>query len=484
MNKLYSILLLTLSLFVDGWKAPTAKEKLPNIVVIFMDDLGYGDLSCYGAMDYKTPNLDKLAAEGIRFTNFLSAQPVCTASRVGLLTGCYPNRLSMSGALFPGSKVGINANETTLAELLKQKNYATGIFGKWHLGDNAKFLPLQHGFDEYYGIPFSNDMWPVWFDGTPATPEQKGKFQFPPLALMEGNNKVGEIKTLADQGTLTKRLTERAVGFIQKNKSHPFFLYLPHPMPHVPIEASPAFKGKSKQGLYGDVIMEIDWSVGQIVQALKANGLEKNTLVIFTSDNGPWYNFGSNAGSNGGLREGKGTSFEGGLRVPCIMRWKGRTPEGVICNQLCSTIDVLPTIADLCQLKLPEHKIDGFSMLPVLKGNTEFEVRKNFYYYYYRNDLQAVRSGHWKLVLPHKGRSYLHQLPGSDGFPGAAPEDVLFPMGLYDLRRDPGEAYDVQQKYPEVVAELLQLAEIARADLGDNLTKRVGANVRTSGALE
>jgi len=243
MNKLYSILLLTLSLFVDGWKAPTAKEKLPNIVVIFMDDLGYGDLSCYGAMDYKTPNLDKLAAEGIRFTNFLSAQPVCTASRVGLLTGCYPNRLSMSGALFPGSKVGINANETTLAELLKQKNYTTGIFGKWHLGDNAKFLPLQHGFDEYYGIPFSNDMWPVWYDGTPATPEQKGKFQFPPLALMDGNNKVGELKTLADQGTLTKRLTERAIGFIQKNKKHPFFLYLPHPMPHVPIVASPAFKG-------------------------------------------------------------------------------------------------------------------------------------------------------------------------------------------------------------------------------------------------
>nr|WP_290927678.1 sulfatase/phosphatase domain-containing protein [Haliscomenobacter sp.] len=184
------------------------------------------------------------------------------------------------------------------------------------------------------------------------------------------------------------------------------------------------------------------------------------------------------------LREGKGTSFEGGLRVPCIMRWKGRVPAGVICNQLSSTIDILPTLADLCQLKLPEHKIDGFSMLPVLNGNTEYEVRKNFYYYYYRNDLQAVRSGHWKLILPHKGRSYLNQLPGENGFPGASPEDTVFPMGLYDLRRDPGEAYDVQKKYPEVVEELLKLAEAARADLGDNLTKRVGANVRVSGMLE
>nr|WP_290927677.1 sulfatase-like hydrolase/transferase [Haliscomenobacter sp.] len=306
MSKFYSILLLALSLFVDGWKTPAAKEKLPNIVVIFMDDLGYGDLSCYGALNYKTPNLDKLAVEGIRFTNFLSAQPVCTASRVGLLTGCYPNRLSMSGALFPGAKVGINANETTLAELFKQKNYATGIFGKWHLGDNQKFLPLQHGFDEYFGIPFSNDMWPVWYDGKPATAgTQAGKFRFPPLALMEGNTKIEEISTLEKQGLLTKRLTERAVSFIQKNKKNPFFLYLPHPMPHVPIEASPAFKGKSKQGIYGDVIMEIDWSVGQIMQALAANGLDKNTLVIFTSDNGPWYNFGSHAGSNGGFARRK-----------------------------------------------------------------------------------------------------------------------------------------------------------------------------------
>lgn len=484
MNKFYSILLLMLSLFVEGWQKPVLREKLPNLVIIFMDDLGYGDLSCYGALDYKTPQLDQLAAEGIRFTNFLCAQPVCTASRVGLLTGCYPNRLSMRGALSPNSKVGIHPDETTLAELLKQKNYTTGIFGKWHLGDHQQFLPLQHGFDEYFGIPFSNDMWPVWYDGKPATPEQKVKAQYPTLGLWEGNQKIEELTTLEDQSLLTKRLTERAVAFIQKNKKRPFFLYLPHSMPHVPLGASSAFKGKSKQGLYGDVMLEMDWSVGQIMQTLKTNGLDKNTLVIFTSDNGPWYNYGNHAGSNAGLREGKGTPFEGGLRVPCIMRWPGQVPAGVICNQLSSTLDILPTIADLCKIPLPTKKIDGQSMLPVLKGNTEYEVRKTFYYYYNRNDLQAVRSGHWKLILPYKGRSYLHQLPGEDGFPGVAPEDVSFPMGLYDLRRDPGEAYDVQKKYPEIVKELLEIAEQARADLGDDLTQRPRTNVRPSGTVE
>lgn len=484
MNKLFSIVLLALTLFLEGWQKPAPKENLPNIVLIFMDDLGYGDLSCYGALDYKTPNLDKLAAEGIRFTNFLSAQPVCSASRAGLLTGCYPNRLNIQGALFPNSKIGISADETTLPELLKQKNYATAIFGKWHLGDHQKFLPLQHGFDEYFGIPFSNDMWPVWYDGKPATPEQKNKNHFPPLALIEGNNKVEEIKTLEDQGLLTKRLTERAVAFIQKNKKRPFFLYFPNPMPHVPIAASPAFRGKSNQGLYGDVMMEIDWSVGQIMQTLEAQGLDKNTLIIFTSDNGPWYNFGNHAGSNGGLREGKGTSFEGGLRVPCIMRWKGRVPAGQVCNQLSSTIDLLPTVADLCKIPLPDKKIDGKSMLPILNGNTGYEVRKDFYYYYRRNDLQAVRRGHWKLVLPHKGRSYLDQLPGDDGFPGLAPEDFNFPMGLYDLRRDPGEAYDVQTKYPEILKELLEVAEQARADLGDDITQRPRTNARPSGTVE
>jgi arylsulfatase A-like enzyme len=460
------------------------KDKTPNIVLIFMDDLGYGDLSAYGATGYRTPNLDGMATEGIRFTHFLAAQAVCSASRSALLTGCYPNRIGFSGALFPNAKVGISADEMTLAELLKQKNYATAIFGKWHLGDNKQFLPLQHGFDEYFGIPYSNDMWPVWFDGKPATPEQKNKYQFPTLPLIEGNEKVEEIKTLDAQGLLTKRYTERAVNFIKKNKNKPFFLYVPHSMPHVPINASPAFKGKSKQGLYGDVMMEIDWSVGEILKTLKESGLDKNTLVIFTSDNGPWLNFGNHAGSSGGLREGKGVSFEGGVRVPCIMRWKGTVPEGLVCNQLASTIDILPTVAAICDVKLPKNPIDGFNLQPILRGDMESQPRKYFYYYYRKNDLQAVRRDHWKLVLPHKGRSYVGQLPGNDGFPGSAPEDFPYPQGLYDLRRDPAEAYDVQKLYPEILEELLKVAETAREDLGDDITKRDGKNRRPSGKIE
>ncbi len=460
------------------------KDKTPNIVLIFMDDLGYGDLSVYGATGYRTPNLDRMATEGIRFTHFLSAQAVCSASRSALLTGCYPNRIGFSGALFPGSKVGISSDEMTLAELLKQKNYSTAVFGKWHLGDNKQFLPLQHGFDEYFGIPYSNDMWPVWFDGKPATPEQKNKYQFPPLPLIDGNEKVEEVKTLDDQGLLTKRYTERAVNFIKKNKNKPFFLYVPHSMPHVPINASPSFKGKSKQGLYGDVMMEMDWSVGEILKTLKESGLDKNTLVIFTSDNGPWLNFGNHAGSSGGLREGKGVSFEGGLRVPCIMRWKGTVPEGLVCNQLASTIDILPTIAALCDVKLPKNPIDGFNLQPILRGDMESQPRKYFYYYYRKNDLQAVRRDQWKLILPHKGRSYVGQLPGNDGFPGPSPEDFPYPQGLYDLRRDPAEAYDVQKLYPEILEELLKVAETAREDLGDDITKRDGKNRRPSGKIE
>lgn len=462
---------------------PKTKEKPPNIVVIFMDDLGFGDLSVNGALDYRTPNLDKMATEGIRFTNFLSAQAVCSASRAGLLTGCYPNRIGFSGALFPGAKVGISSEEMTIAEMLKQKNYATAIFGKWHLGDNKKFLPLQHGFDEYFGIPYSNDMWPVDYAGKPVNSEQN-KSRFPPLPLIDGNEKANEVKTLEDQGLLTKQYTERAINFIKKNKNKPFFLYVPHSMPHVPIYASPAFKGKSKQGLYGDVMMEMDWSVGEILKALKDNGLDNNTLVVFTSDNGPWLNFGNHAGSTGGFREGKGVSFEGGLHVPCIMRWKGTTPGGLVCNQLASTIDILPTIAAICDVKLPKNRIDGVNMLPILRGDMDNQPRKYFYYYYRRNDLQAVRRDNWKLVLPHKGRSYLGQLPGSDGFPGPSPENFEYPQGLYDLRRDRGEAYDVQAKYPEILAELLKVAEEAREDLGDDITKRDGKNRRQSGRIE
>lgn len=467
--------------FLPLKEAPKATP--PNIILIFMDDLGYGDLSCYGALQYRTPNLDKLASEGVRFTNFLSAQAVCSASRAALMTGCYPNRVGISGALFPNAKVGLNPDETTIAELLKEKGYSTGIFGKWHLGDRPEFLPTKQGFDEYVGLPYSNDMWPVGYDGKPTADTNRRK-RNPFLPLLHNSDTLQEIKTLDDQAKLTGIYTERAVSFIKKHKKEPFFVYLPHSMPHVPIAASAKFKGKSKQGTYGDVLMEIDWSVGEIMKTLKESGLDKNTVVIFTSDNGPWLNFGNHAGSSGGLREGKGTSFEGGQRVPCLVRWKGVTPEGIICNKLTSTIDLLPTIANICGTKLPAKKIDGVDILPLLKGDMDAAPRKYFYYYYRRNNLEAVRRDDWKLVLPHEGRTYEGQVPSNDGFPGKAPENNPFPLALYDLRRDPAERYDVKEIYPDILAELQKVVEEAREDLGDDITKRTGKNVRLSGVIK
>ena len=281
--------------------------------------MGYGDIEENGAKGYETPNLTRLANEGMRFTDFYSAQAVSSASRAGLLTGCYPNRIGFKGALRPASKVGINPQEETIAEVLKKKNYVTAAVGKWHLGDALPFLPLQNGFDEYLGIPYSNDMWP-------RHPNSK----FPDLPLIEGNKSIKGVSQAEEQEQFTTIFTERSVDFINKNKKNPFFLYLAHPMPHVPLYVSAKFKGKSKQGTYGDVMMEIDWSVGEIMKALQKNGLDKNTLVIFTADNGPWLNYGNHGGTTGGLREGKGTSFEGGQRVPCIMRWPKTIPAGTI----------------------------------------------------------------------------------------------------------------------------------------------------------
>jgi arylsulfatase len=444
--------------------------------------MGNGDLTSTGAVDYATPIIDKLGADGIRFTNFLTAQAVCSASRAGLLTGCYPNRIGISGALFPNSKIGINSKEVTLAELVKQKGYATAAIGKWHLGDMAEFLPLQHGFDEYFGLPYSNDMWPIDFAGNPATDWRKNTF--PPLFIIEGNEKKIPVATLDDQANLTMQYTQHAVEFIKKNKSKPFFLYLAHSMPHVPINASAAFKGKSKQGLYGDVMMEIDWSVGEVMKALQETGIDKNTLIIFTSDNGPWLNFGNHAGSTGGLREGKGGTFEGGMRVPCLMQWKGIIPAGSIYNGLSSTLDIFPTITELLNVKLPDHQSDGQSMIPVIKGNLSATIRKEFYYYYGKNNLEAVRLNNWKLILPHPGRTYENFKEGLDGFPGDTNEKFMFPLALYDLRRDPGERYDVKEQFPEIVKSLEALAEKAREDLGDDLTQRTGKNVRLAGMKE
>ena len=453
----------------------------PNIIIIFMDDLGYGDIVNFGAIDYQTPNLNELANQGMTFTNFYSAQAVCSASRAALLTGCYPNRIGIKGALFPQSKVGLNENEVTIAEMLKEKGYSTAIFGKWHLGHQEKFNPLNHGFDNYLGIPYSNDMWPVDYDGNQILDESNWKKKaYPQLPLMKDFEKIDEIRDLNDQSKLTTLFTEESVKFINKNNDKPFFLYLPHPMPHVPIAVSEKFKGKSKQGLYGDLMMEIDWSVGEIVRALEKNNIEKNTLIVFTSDNGPWLNYGNHAGSTGGLREGKGTSFEGGQRVPTIMKWPNIIPFGSVSNQMASTIDLLPTIANLVSTKLPNHIIDGIDITSVLKGDKKSNPRNNFYYYYGDNNLEAVRKDNWKLVLPHKSRSYKNVLPGDDGYPGPYSQ-IQVDYSLYDLRRDPGEEYDVKELYPKVVSELEKLVERARKDLGDNLTGRIGENRREPG---
>ena len=438
----------------------------------------------FGSINYETPHINKLAKEGMLFTNFYSVQAVCSASRAALLTGCYSNRIGISGALFPASTTGLNENEITIAELLKEKGYATSIFGKWHLGFQEKFLPLNHGFDTFLGLPYSNDMWPVDFDGNQISDTSNWrKKSYPQLPLIEDFKKIDEIRTLEDQAKLTTLYTEKSVEFIHNNKDNPFFLYLPHSMPHVPIAVSNKFKGKSSQGLYGDLMMEIDWSVGEIVKALRENNLEENTLVIFTSDNGPWLNFGNHAGSTGGLREGKGTSFEGGQRVPTIMKWPKVISAGSISNKIAATIDVLPTIANIVSSNLPKHKIDGVDISPILEGRIDSNPRDHLYYYYGKNNLEAVRKDNWKLVFPHESRSYKNVLPKNDGHPGPYTQFTA-EYALYNLRRDPGEEYNVKELYPEIVKELENLAEIARNDLGDNLNKRIGNNIREPGRVD
>ncbi len=467
-------------------KAVQHKSAKPNIILILMDDMGYGDIGRTGANQYETPNLNRLANQGMQFTWYYCPQAVSSASRAGLLTGCYPNRVGFSGALFPWDSVGINPEETTIAEMLKTKGYHTGIIGKWHLGHHKEFLPLQHGFDEYYGLPYSNDMWPVDFDGVPINLKDTtdSKMRFPVLPLIEGNEKVAEVKTLADQDKLTTNYTQRAVRFIEEHKNEPFFLYLPHTMVHIPLGVSERFRGKSKQGLFGDVMMEVDWSIGEVMSALKENGLEDNTLIIFTSDNGPWLNFGNHAGSAGGLKEGKSTIWEGGKRVPCIMRWPDVIPAGEICNQLASSIDILPTLAEITGAELPSQIIDGVSILNLLNGDKSATPRHEFYYYYNKNSLKAVQLDYWKLVFPHRGQIYTGMRPGSDGWPGPIGSETITELQLYDLRRDPGERYNVASSYPEKVKELVAVAEKARIDLGDDLTGSPGSNRRKAGSLK
>jgi arylsulfatase len=375
----------------------------------------------------------------------------------------------------PQAENGISSSEETMAEVLKKLGYICGIFGKWHLGHRREFLPLQHGFDAYFGLPYSNDMWPLGYDGQ-ALPEGNGKLRHPYPPLIDGNDKVGELQSLEDNDKLTALYTERAVRFIEKNKDRPFFLYVPHTMVHVPLGVSAEFRGRSGQGLYGDVMMEMDWSVGQIVEALRKHGLEKNTLVIFTSDNGPWLNFGNHAGSAGPLREGKGTVWEGGVRVPSIMRWPGKIKPGSVCDRLAATMDLLPTFASIAGAPLPERRIDGVNILPLIRGEQDANPRNEFYYYYGR-DLKAVRQGPWKLHLPHTDRTYEGFEPGRDGLPGPT-GTVKVDFALYNLEEDIGERNNVFEQFPDVVTQLMVLAERARRDLGDG--DRPGSGLRTS----
>ncbi len=451
----------------------TAADRLPNIVIIFIDDMGYADIGPFGAQDYPTPNLDRMAQEGRRFTDFYVTQPVCSASRAGLLTGCYNVRVGILGALGPKATHGISAREVTLAEICKQKGYATAIYGKWHLGHHLPFLPLQHGFDEYYGLPYSNDMWPFH-------PERPGGY--PPLPLMNNNDIIDPNVDHEDQARLTTNYTERAVDFIRRNKDRPFFLYLPHSMVHVPLHVSSKFKGKSKRGLFGDVVMEVDWSVGQILDTLRKLNLARHTWVIFTSDNGPWLSYGDHAGSAKPLREGKGTTFDGGVREPTLMWWPGTIPAGTVCREPAMTIDILPTVAKLIGAKLPDHKIDGKDIWPLVIGEPGAKSPQEAYYFYRGRALEAVRMGRWKLHFPHKYRT-LGGRPGGKGGIPAKYETAEIGLALFDLENDPGETKDVKDEHPEIVAKIKMLADKMRQDLGDSRLGIEGKGVRQPGRL-
>ena len=429
-------------------------DKLPNFIVIFCDDLGYGDLGGYGSEKNRTPNLDQMAKEGMRFTDFYSSSPVCTPSRASLLTGCYPRRIGMHEAetehwvLIPRNKRGLHPDETTVAELLKTKGYATACIGKWHLGDQPEHLPTEHGFDEYYGIPYSNDM-------------QSKKRGDPPLPLVRGKE---VIEAPADQSTLTKRYTEEVIRFIEKKKDGPFFVYLPHTFPHLPLFASPDFKDKSANGRYGDSVEEIDWSTGEILKALKRLKIDDNTLVIFTSDNG---SNNRNGASNGPLNGAKGSTREGGMRVPMIARWPATIPAGSECKVLTSTMDILPTFAAITGAELPKKTIDGHNILAHLKGGAD-ESPYEAFYYYRRRQLQAIRMGDWKWRLPLK-----NTYPRWDNAQQTGKGDF---GALFKVNENRSEEGDQSKFKPEVLEKMKALAAKIEADIGNE--DRAGKNQR------
>lgn len=477
-------LLVSLSLAVTIHAAVT-----PNIVFIVADDMGYADLGSQGATGFKTPNLDRLAAEGTRFTNFYVAQAVCTASRAALMTGCYPNRIGMQGAYNHTSRDGMADEEWLLPEMLKERGYATAAVGKWHLGTRLKFNPTRHGFDEWLGIPYSND-------NSKYHPSLAA--EMPPLPLYDDES---VIEHDPDQALFTSRFTQRAVQFIERNATRPFFLYLPHVMPHVPIFASERFKRRSPLGLYGDVMEELDWSVGEVLDTLKRLKLDERTLVIFISDNGPFLSYGEHAGSAKPLREGKLTTFEGGVRVPCLVRWPGRVPSARVCADPFMGIDWLPTLTEIVGGKASTRKIDGLSAKGLLLGEKDARPPHEALFFYSGTALQAVRSGSWKLHFAHPYITVAAE-PGRGGKPSnfgkLAPTSITqsgvegiatrhgyrieqLELSLFNLDTDPGETKNVAAEHPDVVKRLSALAEVARQDLGDSLQSIKGSGLRSPG---
>lgn len=476
----------TLIAWLGAGAAGTAGAE--NLVVILADDLGYGDLGGYGATDIRTPHIDRLAQQGTRFTDFYVAQPVCTASRAALLSGCYPNRVGLEGALNHTSETGIAAGEVLLSELCRARGHATAAFGKWHLGHRPPFAPSRNGFDRFVGIPYSND-------NGPLHPVVRG---IPALPMLDGEK---VIALDPDQSQFTRTFTDRAVEFLEANRDRPFFLYVPHVMPHVPIAASEPYRGQSGRGLYGDVVEELDDSVGRIVSTIDRLGLSERTLVLFLSDNGPFLSYGDHAGSAGPLREGKLTTFEGGVRVPCLARWPGRVPAGRTCREPIMSIDLLPTWAAVIGAELPDHAIDGRDVRPLLLGEDGARSPHEAFAFYAGEGLEAVRSGPWKLHLPHdyltvngppgrggKPANYANMKPAAiteSGLAGIASRHgyrvAHTERALYNLVDDPGETTDLAARHPEVVARLEQLADRFRTDLGDTLTGRTGTGRRAPG---
>jgi arylsulfatase len=445
-------------------------KSSPNVVLIVADDLGYHDLGCYGAKDISTPHLDKLAKTGLRLTQYYAGSSVCSASRASLLTGCYPPRIGIMHVIGSNGKYGIHTKELTLAESFKHKGYKTGLFGKWHLGNQMMFRPSRHGFDENYGTIGSNDM------GRGRPSQEARRLGKAGVEVIDGDH---VVETNPDQRFLTRESTDRVIDFIQRHKDKPFFVYIPYNMPHTPLFVSPKFEGSSKRGLFGDVIQEMDHEVGRILKELEQQNLTEDTIVIFTSDNGPWLIYGNHGGQSTPWLGGKKQLKEGGVRVPCLLRYPKKWAQGQVLNDLCSAVDIYPTLVSTCNTKIPELVIDGLDFEPYFKDPLSNQSPREYLSYYYKNELVAVRNKKFKLVFPHID----HDTPdiiGMDGLRGTVAK-IKREQALYDISHAPGENINRENEFPEIVDSLQQYAKSQRIKLGDSLNKIKGKECRKAG---